>query len=133
MDIRVIDECDYDDILIGWWKDWGWDAPTKDFLPNNGTGGLIVSHEGTPICAGFIYNTNSKVCWVDWIISNKDYRGDDRGEAISLLIAALTQSATAMGAKYIYALIKNQSLIETYQAFGFTKGDSYVGEMIKII
>ena len=24
---------DYENILCKWWKDWGWDSPSKDFLP----------------------------------------------------------------------------------------------------
>ena len=31
------------------------DRTTKDFLPDNGKGGLIVYDDKTPVCAGFIY------------------------------------------------------------------------------
>ena len=38
---KLVDK-DYD-ILTTWWNKWpGWSAPSKDFLPNNGTGGLII-------------------------------------------------------------------------------------------
>ena len=69
--IRKLNSTDYKDILVGWWEDWGWEPPAKDFLPDDGEGGLIVLDNDTPVCAGFIYITNSKVAWVDWIISNK--------------------------------------------------------------
>ena len=86
-DIRPLKDEDYDTILVDWWKDWNWDAPLRDFLPDNGKGGLIVYDGETPVCAGFVYLTNSKVAWVDWIISNKNYRKKpDRGQAIGLLI-----------------------------------------------
>jgi hypothetical protein len=42
-----------------------------------------------PVCAGFIYVTNSRVAWVDWIISNKEYIEDKRREAITMLIETL--------------------------------------------
>lgn len=134
LNIRPLTHEDYDDTLKGWWADWGWTAPTRDFLPDDGVGGLMVLDGDVPICAGYMYATNSKVAWVDWIISNKEYRKKpQRSEAISMLIATLTEISKNTGFKYCYALIKHQSLIETYKELGYTKGDEYVGEMIKIM
>lgn len=131
-DIRPLELDDYDTILTKWWDDWGWTAPAKDFLPDNGKGGMIVYDKETPICAGFVYITNSGVAWVDWIISNKEYRKKPhRKQAIGILIETLTNLCERSGAKYSYALIKNKSLIETYQHLGYDKGDSYTQEMIK--
>jgi hypothetical protein len=130
--IRQLNENDYQDILVDWWKQWGWTAPEKDFLPDDGMGGYIVYDEEIPICAGFIYVTNSRVAWVDWIISNKEYRGK-RKEAITMLIETLTNLSKMSGSKYAYALIKNNSLIKTYEDLGYVKGDSYNSEMIKVL
>lgn len=132
--IRELNETDYDNILVGWWEQWGWTAPQRDFLPDNGKGGIIVYDDNTPVCAGFMYLTNSKVSWVDWIISNKEYtKKPDRQDAIKLLVSALTEICNKSGSKYIYALIKNDSLIGTYEDLGYTKGDSYTSEMIKVL
>ena len=132
--IRPLIETDYDEILLDWWKEWGWEAPQKDFLPADGTGGLMVLEDDVPICAGFMYATNSKVAWVDWIISNKDYRKKpERGQAIGLLIQTLTDTCKASGFKYCYALIKHSGLIETYKELGYIEADSYTQEMIKIL
>lgn len=130
--IRLLNGTDYDKTLVGWWKDWGWEAPTKDFLPSDGTGGLIVYDGEIPVCAGFVYLTNSKVSWVDWIISNKDYRGD-RKEALKLLVDTLTNISVQSGSKYAYALIKHQGLIKVYEELGYVKSESYTSEMIKIL
>jgi hypothetical protein len=131
--IRKLDENDYDQTLVGWWNDWGWTPPSKDFLPDNGAGGMMVLDGDEPVCAGFIYITNSKVAWVDWIISNKNYRKKpQRRQALEFLIETLTDMSQNTGYKYIYALIKNPSLIETYEKFGYLKGDTYTSEMIKI-
>lgn len=132
--IRQLNDNDYQDILVDWWKQWGWVAPEKDFLPDDGRGGYIVYDGDTPICAGFIYVTNSRVAWVDWIISNKDYKEREvRKQAIGLLVESLTNISKMSGSKYAYALIKNNSLIKTYEALGYVKGDSYTSEMIKIL
>lgn len=132
--IRELNENDYDDILVGWWKQWKWEAPKKDFLPNDGKGGIMVFDGDVPVCAGFMYLTNSKVAWVDWIISNKEYtKKTQRKDAIKLLVSSLTDICKKTGSKYSYALIKNQSLIGMYEQLGYIKGDSYTAEMIKVL
>lgn len=133
MDVRKLTHDDYDNILLGWWKDWGWEAPSRDFLPENGEGGLIVYDGEVPVCAGFIYVTNSKACWIDWIISNKSYREKPmRGHCINKLIESLSNVVEVLDVKYAYALIKHRSLIDVYKNNGFVEGDSYTSEMIKI-
>ena len=130
--IKELSETDYDDILVGWWKQWEWEAPKRDFLPNDGKGGIIIYDGDIPVCAGFMYLTNSKVAWVDWIISNKEYtKKPQRKDAIKLLVSALTDICKTAGSKYVYALIKNESLINTYQELGYVKGSNYTTEMIK--
>jgi|TARA_R110000823_G_scaffold229060_2_gene356135 hypothetical protein len=125
---------DYEEVLSDWWKDWRWPPPPKNFLPENGTGGLMVYDENTPVVAGFIYNTNSDVAWADWIISNFKYKNKkNRKEAIELLLNALENTATNMNKKFMYALVKNQPLIETYKKLGYNQGDSYSTELIKRI
>jgi hypothetical protein len=123
---------DYDNILKGWWKDWGWEAPSRDFLPQDGQGGVMVWDGDTPVCAGFLYNTNSKVAWVDWIISNKEYK-KSRKEALSILIQTLTSVAKNLDNKFAYALIKHNGLIGVYEQQGYSTGDSYNKEMIKAL
>ena len=132
--VRELNDSDYEDILVGWWKDWGWEPPQKDFLPNDGNGGIIIYDGDALICEGYMYLTNSKVGWVDWIISSKNYTNKElRKDAITLLVSRLTDICQLLGCKYVYALIKNQSLINTYEGLGYIKGDSYTSEMIKVL
>lgn len=131
INVRPILKSDYSNTLLKWWKDWGWDAPPEDFLPSSG---LMVEVEDRPVCAGFFYTTNSKVAWVEWVISDPEYREEpSRHECLDLLIGTLTQTVSSLGYKYIYALIKNKSLKEVYGKFGYIEGDSYNSEMIKVL
>ena len=131
--IRPLDENDYEDILKSWWEQWGWQPPEKDFLPEEGKGGIMVMDGEEPVCAGFMYATNSKVAWVDWIISSKTYRGPKRKEALKTLVHTLTNVCKNSGYKYSYALIKHPSLLNTYVDLGYIKGDGYTGELIKVL
>lgn len=132
LNVRKLTPSDYDDILLGWWKDWEWEAPLKSILPNNGEGGLIVYDDDVPVCAGFVYQTNSKLAWVEWVISNKKYRTKpNRKVAIELLVRSLTMVASGAGYEFCYALTNSSALSETYKNIGYIEGDSYSKEMIK--
>jgi hypothetical protein len=133
-EVRKLNNTDYNLILTKWWKDWRWTPPPKDFLPENGEGGFIVYDKEIPVCAGFIYVTNSKVGWCDWIVSNFDYKNKEkRKKALTYLITILTNTLKLSGCRYSYALLKSKSLIDHYKENGYTKGDSYNSEMIKTL
>lgn len=131
LNIRPLLDEDYETILVEWWTQWGWKPPQKDFLPSVG---LIVLDDDEPVCAGYVYTTNSGVAWVDWIVSSKTYRKKPtRAQAMEWLIINLEQLAKRTGHKYVYALIKHKGLISVYEKLGYTKGDSYNTELIKTI
>jgi hypothetical protein len=131
-DVRPLELDDYDTILVDWWKDWGWTPPPKDFLPDNGKGGMMILDGDIPVCAGYIYLTNSNVALIEFIVSNKDYRKKpQRKNAMGLLIETLTNLSKRNGAKYCYTLLKNQSLMRTFKLLGYVPGDSDTYEMIK--
>ncbi len=121
---RWLIDSDYEDTLVNWWKDWRFPPPPKDFLPDNGRYGLMVYKGDVNICAGFIYPVAlSKVCFMEYIVSNFNYKEKDRDEAISYLVDSLTDLATDQGYDYVYTSVKNQSLMNRLEIHGFIKGD----------
>jgi hypothetical protein len=52
-ELRMLTDNDYD-MLRSWWKWFRFPAP-KDYLPEDGRGGILVSKNGVPICAGFFF------------------------------------------------------------------------------
>tara|TARA_R110000796_G_scaffold186460_1_gene303367 strand:- start:10747 stop:11148 length:402 start_codon:yes stop_codon:yes gene_type:complete len=129
LNIKPLSDNDYDDILCKWWKDWKWTAPAKDFLPDMG---YMVYYNDKPICAGYMYVTNSNVVLLEWIISSFEFKDRKiRKEAIFMLIQTITLLSANLGKKYVYSLLKSKSLIDIYQEIGYLKGDSNTQEMIK--
>lgn len=130
MDIRIVTEDSYKSVLCKWWADWRWTAPSFDMLPSTG---VIVSIDGNDICAGFLYQTDSKMAWVEYIISNFEYKDrENRKKAIEFLINVLSELGKDNGFKYLYTSLKSKSLIERYANCGFITGDDNCQEMIKI-
>jgi len=117
---RYLKEEDWD-LLSSWWKWWRWSSNNdKDFFPDNGTCGIMIEKNGTPIVAGFIYYTNSKVALLEWIISNPRYKQSDRKQAIELLITEAEQIVKEKGYKYMFSTVRNKHLINTHEKLGWT-------------
>lgn len=134
MQVRKLNETDYDEILTQWWKDWpNWSAPPKEFLPNNGTGGLMVEKEGEPIVACFLYFTNSKAVLLEWLVSSPTYREDNRQEAIELLINSAEELCKKAGNKFMFSIGRNKHLIETHKKLGWHVDDTPSHEIVKTI
>tara|TARA_R110000751_G_scaffold37397_2_gene90719 strand:+ start:2208 stop:2618 length:411 start_codon:yes stop_codon:yes gene_type:complete len=133
LNIRMLKNSDWD-TLVKWWEAWPeWKTPPKDMLPENGTGGFIVEKGDIPIVAGFMYTTNSKVAWLEWIISNIDYKEDDKEEAIKLLITGIEHVAIESGFKIILSIGRNKSLMNIHTSLGYHVDDKPSHEIMKII
>jgi len=132
MNTRTLMESDYK-ILSDWWIAWSWPVMAKDMLPDNGTGGIMVEHEGENIVAGFLYWSNSKLVWLDWIISNPKSDKDIRQEAIKKLILTAESMTKKAGSKYMMSISRSNSLLKIHEQMGWTIDKTPSHEMIKII
>jgi hypothetical protein len=135
MEFRVVKYSDYEQ-LKNWWDSWGFPAPAISALPkydNESTTGLIVSNNGIDICAGFLYETNSAICWLEFIVANPKSKKEERSEALKLLIDEFTEEAKKLGFGVIFASIKNESLLNKYIQAGYTLGTTNTNEIIKIL
>lgn len=134
MEVRYLSAEDYDNTLVKWWESWRWTPPSRDMLPDNGTGGIMVFENGIEICAGFIYFTNSKTAWIEYIVSNQEFKDrPKRIEAINFLINVLSAIAKDKGYKFAYASLKNEPLVNRYKDCGFLAGSKSCQEVIKIL
>jgi len=132
MNTRTLTESDYL-ILSDWWKAWGWPALAKDMLPDNGTGGIMVENKGENIVAGFLYWSNSKLVWLDWIISNPKTNRDIRQEAIKKLILTAESMTKEAGSKFMMSISRSNSLLKIHKELGWTIDKTPSHEMVKII
>lgn len=133
LEVRKLEETDWD-TLVKWWDSWPeWVNPPKSFLPDNGTGGLMVYKENTLIVAGFLYFTNSDGVLLEWIVSNPEYREQDRKEALEILISTAEETCRLAGKKHMFSIGRNKHLINTHKKLGWTVDKSPSYELIKNI
>ena len=125
MNIRKLTDKDWD-TLVSWWDNWPkWQAPVKDFLPENGKGGLIVEIN--------IYLTNSKTALLEWIVSNPKYREADRKDAIELLITGSENLVKSLDYKYLFAVMQHKGLIKIHEKLGWKADAKHSYELTKIL
>ena len=130
LSVRALQESDWE-TLQEWWTKWNWPTVTNEMLPLNGCGGLMVYKEDIPIVAGFLYLTNSNIAWMEWVISNKDYKGNDRKKALETLILELENIALSVGKNIIFSVSKSKSLINIHKELGYTVDESPSYEISK--
>lgn len=117
-----------------WWSNWPeWEAPPRDFLPDDGSSGLIIEKDNKPIVAGFIYLTNSKVALLEWVISDPKYRSEDRHDAINLLIEKSEKLIKDIGYKYMFTVTKHKGLINKHKKLGWKLDEKPSYELTKIL
>jgi len=133
MEVRRLEHVDYD-MLSKWWSDWRWTPPLREILPDNGKGGIMVIDNGVPVCAGFLYQTNSGIAWIEFIISNFEYKDKDgRKEALLYLIEVLTNMAKVAGFSLCYSISMSNPLVNSFKEAGYVAGATNFVELIKKI
>ncbi len=129
---RTLLEEDYS-MLENWWKAWGWPAVSKDILPDDGTGGVMVEYKNKPIVAGFIYWSNSGLCWFDWVVSDPEGSKRARPLAVKLLIETVEQMVKDAGKKCIMSISRSNSLLKIHKKLDWVVDKTPSHEMIKRI
>jgi len=129
--VRQIKSSDWE-MLVDWWEGHKWAKINKDALPDNGTGGFIVEENNKPVLAGFLFQTNSKGCWLEFIISDPKYK-KDRKKMIEKLINTAQGAAIKMGYKYMLFIGKSNGLRKVMKELGWFEDPTPTFELMKKI
>lgn len=104
--------------LIHWYKQWELDTKVIDLLPKTG---WIINNVG----AIFLYETNSKVAFLDGFISNKRVKKEYLTIALDKLVRAACKHADEKGFKMISATTILPAVVERSKKFGFKVTGKY--------
>lgn len=131
MEFRHLDkEKDYEE-LTKWWKFWRFPIPHIDSLPDTG---IMISVDGVDVVCGFLYLTNSNMCWIEFIVSNPEVKEKQlRKDCISICIDGLCTLSRHLGYKIAYTSLKNQNLQNKFLECGFLEGSTNCNEYIKVL
>lgn len=117
MEIRNHNANDYE-TFCQWWEVWGWPAIPYEFLPQYS----IVVCDEVPICAVFLYRTDTPILWAENYISCKIH--PKRSEALNLLIDNIGPASKELGAKAVMSAVNHPVLVRKLKKAGFMTGDA---------
>lgn len=115
-------------IFCKWWEQWGWSAIPYIFIPQNS---IVVCDESGPICAVFLYKTDTPIIWAENYISDK--KSKLRSEAVEFMIKSIAEHAQALGAMAIMSSVKHKVLASRLECAGFTKTDDGLTNYMMVI
>lgn len=127
MNIREYKSEDYV-MLTKWWQAWDWQQVPEKCLPSLGL--IVTDLSDEPICACFLYQTDSSICWIEWIVSNPEVPKGLRREALDLLLKELKLKAKRLGFKQIFTSTDRESLKVRLVDQGFLVTDKKVDFLI---
>ena len=116
--VRSIEIKDYE-YINKWWKKSGYIPPGAQILPMDGLGGLVVEKE-EPVAAAYVYLTNSKMGYIDNLISNPYYLKKDRFDIIIHLIKACENVAKDANCREVWAMSESRGILERCEALGYS-------------
>lgn len=111
-------------LVASWWEGHKLPVAPLAWLPRRG---WIVSSDGKPVLAGFVYQLdNTEMYWIEGIVSNPDSTKEERNEAMPVLFETATQAAREAGASIVLGSSSFDSLTGKYKEAGFNDaGRSY--------
>jgi hypothetical protein len=129
--VNKLQEEDYNK-FVNWWIFMRFPVPPKESLPNNGLGGIKLTDEnGIDCCVGYLFETNSNLAWLEFIVANPNIKDNDiRHKMLVELIATLTLQARNKGFKAVFASISNENLIKKYLEVGYIASKIKTTELI---
>ena len=98
--------------LKTWFEQWNISVSIMDVVP---TTGFIIDN----VAAMFVYETNSKVCFFDCLICNKEIDKDIRSEALDMLVNYGEKYAKDKGYSYIFSNSHYDAVVKRAENHGF--------------
>lgn len=116
------------EMVNSWWKHHKSDLLPEDLLSSNGR---VVELEGVPICAGWLYQTDSSFSVLEWITANPEVKDREvRDGALDFLLTDMKSLARELGCRVIFSSLRLPCLIKRYLDHGFIVGDENMTNLI---
>lgn len=92
---------------------------------------MVAFHGEQPLCAGFLYLTLSKLCWLEWLVTNPDAPLKPRTHALECLLGRLKEEAQGFcPGGSVFVTLKSKGLIKLYKKVGFEVSDTHMTNMV---
>lgn len=125
-----LDEGQYS-IVKNWWLERKWDVPVPESLP---TTGVMIYYQDQPICAAWLYQTDSLVAMIGFVIADSKTKGKVKKNSIKLLFMKLEEVAKGLGFKLIFLPVATDSVARlSIKELNYVDSGSKINELSKKI
>jgi hypothetical protein len=90
---------------------------------------IVAYHENRPVCAGFIYLSDSKIAWLEWVVADNEAEKAVRSIGIDTVLMGAKLAGQFLGAGAMFTSSKNQSLNKKLKE-KFLESDSNMSHFI---
>lgn len=113
--------------VCSWWKAESWPQVPLNHLPKYG---VVISVDDIPACAAWLYQTDSQISWLEWVVANPEVRREKRAAALDELVLTLKNMANRMGFETIFMTARSAPLISRMEKHGFISTDKSMTNLI---
>lgn len=90
-------------------SDWGMAQIHRRMLSEYGA---IVYKDEVPVCSGWLYQTDSKMSWIEWVVMSKQTIKSQREGALTFLFDTLFNQAKTLGFEVVMCVANNSSYMK---------------------
>lgn len=119
MKIQIYNNQNYEEIC-SWWKKQQWPVIPQESLS---TSGFLVVNDNVNVLAGWVYETNSNIALLEFVVANPEIKGPQRDEAFELLFKTVDSYCKLRNFKFIFTMVRNESLMKRLENNSFQKTD----------
>lgn len=123
--IRDLEKDDYP-TLVGWWEAQKFPVPPEVILPSTG----YMSDE---MAAGYLYLTNSRIAWLEWVVADPKAPKCPRSKAIDEVVNHICNAAKITGAALVFTSANLFPFCERLRRLGFKDGDQKTNHFVRTI
>lgn len=112
-----------------WWTAQKWPVIPMDLLPT----GIVVEYEGAPVAMGWLYKSNSKMAYMEWLVADPLADKTVKGTCLDILVQAIISEAKKDGYTTIFTNTSHPKLIERYTNMGFKVTEGNMTNLVRRI
>ncbi len=123
LDVRAYTPDRHFELIKSWFDKRKFPAPDPDLLPPTG---CVIYMGEIPMCAGFLFKTDTPVAVIAHLIADPDTGKSDRSNAVDYLLITLQWAARDLGFKHVMCSSNLPQVCARFEKVGFLKGDENV-------
>lgn len=127
---KVLNRNDFYATIKKWWSDWDFPIFGVESLPENI---VVVYHNEEEVCAIPVYLSDSNVCWIGFITSNKLASKEARKGSLTFGLKVVSEILEFTKYRHIFTVTGNAFIDKSLNESEFTLANKNIKEYIKNI